>query len=65
MTLPEGTPDRNHGGFYATNALLLKAERYSQCIRAAADVLKFFSINVSIFLVIVSGTKTSFSANAS
>ena len=30
MTLPEGTPERNQGGFYATNALLLKAERYSQ-----------------------------------
>jgi hypothetical protein len=65
MTLPEGAADRNQGGVYATNTLLLKAESYSQLIRAPADVLKLFSINVSIFSVIVSGTETSFSANAS
>jgi hypothetical protein len=65
MTPPEGAPDRNQGGVYATNALLLKAERYSQLIRVAADVLKLFSVNVSLFSVIVSGTEPSFSANAS
>jgi hypothetical protein len=65
MTLPEGTPGKTGGGAYPSNALLLKAQRHSQLIRIAADVLEQFSINPSIFSVIVSETATSFSANAS
>jgi hypothetical protein len=57
MTLADGTLGRNEGEVYPANALLLKAQLHSQLIRAAPDVIKFFSVNPSVFSIIVAGLR--------